>query len=411
MRNFILVLLFLPIGVWAQGEGIQFVEGINWEQLKTKAKQENKYILMDCYTSWCGPCKVMENTVFTDAIIGTLANEKFLSIQVQFDEDKNADQLKKEWLSQSEVFIKEYNITGYPSILFFSPNGELVHKAVGMIGVPAFADVLNNVTNQDKQFYPLLKKHEADPEDVAILRLLIYAAHQADENPQKYAEEFFKLSPEIKSELDAQLLVAVTTGSKSIGFPILMQHKEIVNKYLGVGKAEERIRSIIFYEFAEGKLGRRSPMGYYLLSTNPDWEPIVNPIKEQFPEMADELIDYIKLEFFQKGYLWDQFQPVLESFMNSYAATVSDKKKKEYAKSVARYINDEKALIETLIWASPILTGSKDQGDQFTFGLLLYKAGKLKEAKVLFDKAMLDATKEEKKEMTTWIDKIQMERN
>ncbi len=31
-----------------------------WKEVLAKAKAENKYIVVDCYTDWCGWCKVMD---------------------------------------------------------------------------------------------------------------------------------------------------------------------------------------------------------------------------------------------------------------------------------------------------------------------------------------------------------------
>ncbi len=36
---------------------IHFENGLSWEQIKEKAKAEHKYIFVDCYATWCGPCK------------------------------------------------------------------------------------------------------------------------------------------------------------------------------------------------------------------------------------------------------------------------------------------------------------------------------------------------------------------
>ena len=37
--------------------GINFLHAANWQDVLAKAKAENKYIFMDAYTTWCGPCK------------------------------------------------------------------------------------------------------------------------------------------------------------------------------------------------------------------------------------------------------------------------------------------------------------------------------------------------------------------
>ena len=44
-------------------KGIHFVNGLSWQEVLQKAKAENKYIFVDCYATWCGPCKAMDKEV------------------------------------------------------------------------------------------------------------------------------------------------------------------------------------------------------------------------------------------------------------------------------------------------------------------------------------------------------------
>lgn len=65
MRVFIvLIWCFWFVGVDAQNRSIVFREG-NWEKILKQAKKEKKLIFVDCYTSWCGPCKMLAKNVFT----------------------------------------------------------------------------------------------------------------------------------------------------------------------------------------------------------------------------------------------------------------------------------------------------------------------------------------------------------
>ena len=52
--------------------GIKWVTGLSWEQVLTKAKTENKFIFVDCYATWCGPCKVMDKDVYPNDTVGDL---------------------------------------------------------------------------------------------------------------------------------------------------------------------------------------------------------------------------------------------------------------------------------------------------------------------------------------------------
>ncbi|ULT27695.1 thioredoxin domain-containing protein [Sphingobacterium sp. E70] len=43
---------------------MKFVEGLSWKQVKERAKAENKFIFVELFATWCGPCQYMSNEVF-----------------------------------------------------------------------------------------------------------------------------------------------------------------------------------------------------------------------------------------------------------------------------------------------------------------------------------------------------------
>lgn len=121
----IVYLFFLLVGLCttavAQHAGIAFEHGLNWEQLKQKAVKEHKLIFLDCYTTWCVPCKMMANEVFTQDSVGAYFNRNFISAQLDMEHDSNSASVKV-----------QYGITAYPTLLFVNPEtGEMVHKLVG----------------------------------------------------------------------------------------------------------------------------------------------------------------------------------------------------------------------------------------------------------------------------------------
>ncbi len=65
--------------------GIKFVNISNWNEVLLKAKNEGKYIFVDCFATWCGPCKEMDKNVYPMDKVGLLVNEKFISVRLQMD--------------------------------------------------------------------------------------------------------------------------------------------------------------------------------------------------------------------------------------------------------------------------------------------------------------------------------------
>src|ERR1035437_544252 len=64
---------------------IKFEQG-TWDEIKAKAKAENKFIFMDAFTSWCGPCKWMAKNVFTNDTAAKYYNATY--INAAFDMEK-----------------------------------------------------------------------------------------------------------------------------------------------------------------------------------------------------------------------------------------------------------------------------------------------------------------------------------
>ena len=85
MRIFIvLIWCFWFVGVDAQNRSIVFREG-NWEKILKQAKKEKKLIFVDCYTSWCGPCKMLAKNVFTQDKVADFYNTEFVCVKMDME--------------------------------------------------------------------------------------------------------------------------------------------------------------------------------------------------------------------------------------------------------------------------------------------------------------------------------------
>ena len=117
------VLLFALAG-FAQG-GVNF-EPLTFEQALDKAKKEGKMVFVDCYTSWCGPCKYMAENVFTLKEAGDYFNPRFVS--VKFDMEKG----------EGLTLAKKWPVSAYPTFFLIKPDGTIQHKIVGGGTLQAF---------------------------------------------------------------------------------------------------------------------------------------------------------------------------------------------------------------------------------------------------------------------------------
>src|ERR1700735_5370296 len=119
MKRLIGVLLCLPVVIFAQersGDGaVRFESGLSWEQVKAKANAENKSIFMDCYATWCGPCKFMDLHIFPLGEVGDFMNAHFINVRVQMDRTAKDAQAVRGWYSIADSLHSGFNIGSYPT--------------------------------------------------------------------------------------------------------------------------------------------------------------------------------------------------------------------------------------------------------------------------------------------------------
>lgn len=84
MRQFLLILTLLPFALAAQTPAAPAKEGIQWltiEEAQARAKKTPKPLMVDVYTSWCGPCKMLDRNTFSDARVAEFVNKNFYPVK------------------------------------------------------------------------------------------------------------------------------------------------------------------------------------------------------------------------------------------------------------------------------------------------------------------------------------------
>ncbi|MEA1876164.1 MAG: thioredoxin family protein [Bacteroidota bacterium] len=96
------------------GKMVKFLHDYNYAM--DLAKQKGQKILLDFETTWCGPCKTMDQYVYTaDTVISATKN----LTAVKIDGDEHRD------------LVKKYNISGYPTLVLLDKEGQEIARGVG----------------------------------------------------------------------------------------------------------------------------------------------------------------------------------------------------------------------------------------------------------------------------------------
>jgi thiol-disulfide isomerase/thioredoxin len=96
--------------------------GADYAAAMAQAAKSKQRVFVDFATTWCGPCKVMDQWVYTAADVVAAASD---IICVKLDGDVERD------------LVKKFAVAGYPTMLLLDADGKEVRRLVGYQGVAA----------------------------------------------------------------------------------------------------------------------------------------------------------------------------------------------------------------------------------------------------------------------------------
>ncbi|MEJ2880153.1 thioredoxin family protein [Pedobacter sp. GR22-6] len=375
MKKLFLILLLLPFAGTAQEKGIYFEHGLSWQQVKEKAKRENKYLFVDCYTTWCAPCKKMATEIFTQEQVGDFFNTNFINVKVQFDQTKDDSGEVKSWYADAKAINSEFKITAYPTFLIFSPKGELVHRIVGGGTADDFIARAKIGLDPKAQYYTLIKKYESGLASPQQLRQLALAANGAgdQENATKFADAYLATQKELYTKDNMEFLSRFVQKSNSKGFELMLNNMTKVDSILGPGKANEILSSVIV----------RESINPVFSNTHSDVDSLVSAVQAKYPAVdISKSTDMVKILFFQLTKKWDRFQPAILSYMNKYGSELIPSALNYFSRIVLENCNEKASIAAAMTWSKSSVekTQRKEPVYLDTYAQLLYQLGEKEEA-------------------------------
>lgn len=168
MKKYALIFYMMFFGVLSAQE-------IQWMTLNEALEAQKtvpKKIFMDVYTKWCGPCKLLDRNTFANKDVARYISEHYYA--VKFNAEGNEDiafydrvfknpafDPKRNGRNATHQFTQFLGISGYPTMVFFSEDGDPIMPLVGYYRPRQLEPYLKMIKQGD---YVVFSK----PEDIEI---------------------------------------------------------------------------------------------------------------------------------------------------------------------------------------------------------------------------------------------------
>lgn len=115
MRRFLSCVILFASASLASAEA-PFFDG-SFDDACKAAREKGKVLMVDFYTTWCGPCKMLDRHTWPDQAVKNWLGER--TIPLKIDAEKN------------RPLAARYKIRSYPTMVFIRPDGSELGRTVG----------------------------------------------------------------------------------------------------------------------------------------------------------------------------------------------------------------------------------------------------------------------------------------
>lgn len=174
MKKILYTLAFL-VGMLGETSAQMNLFKGTFEEAMKKAREEKKELFVDFFATWCGPCKMMAEQVFSQVEVGEYFNTRFVCVQV--DAEAHAE------------LAKNYNVTAYPTMLFIGRDGKVLRRVQGAVPPPRLMKEAKIALGEGLSFEQLYEKFKKNKKDYDVQQQLLLEAPDFIISQEGYSRE------------------------------------------------------------------------------------------------------------------------------------------------------------------------------------------------------------------------------
>lgn len=170
-------------------KGMEFFHG-SWEEAQAKAAEEGKFLVVDGFTTWCGPCRRMSSITFKDERVGKFYNQHFINYKLDMEK------------GEGPAFRRKYGVRGYPTVIYFDSATKELSRFSGYRNPLQFLAEGKKIVADPAKLQAMTERYDAGERDAEFLKDYIKMLQYGRKQSAHVAKEYLKKvkSKDLKSD-------------------------------------------------------------------------------------------------------------------------------------------------------------------------------------------------------------------
>lgn len=355
MRIFpsIILALALLTGSLLTAQEIRFHPG-DWTSALELAARENKLVFMDAYTTWCGPCRMMDRQTFKDPRVAEFFNASFVNVKMDMEKGEGPE------------LARQYQVQAYPTLLFVDPAGQIVHRVAGFHNPEQFLELGQAALDPDKTLRGWELRYERGERDPGFLHDYAWRRYQSmDGSHHPVARAYLATQKDWQTPQNLEFVFQFAEYLDDSMFRYLVLHRERFERHFGETAMNNKIEDLF---------------GNAAFYATPDWKATQALLEIIFPRDADRQLLFLQMNHFQQREDMANYVATTLDYFRKYPTNDADILN-DAAWTFYERVEDPEALKQALKWAQQAVKLEDNYYNNDTLAALYAKLGMKKKAR------------------------------
>ncbi|HEX2869251.1 MAG TPA: thioredoxin fold domain-containing protein [Ignavibacteriales bacterium] len=116
------------------------VKWTNFDKGLEASKSQNKKMVIDVYTDWCGWCKKMDAATYKNSEVAKYMHDNFIAVKLNAESPAKVGFMGQNYTEQQ--LAQGFGVTGYPSTIFFDEKQQPITVVPGYLDGKQFLNIL-----------------------------------------------------------------------------------------------------------------------------------------------------------------------------------------------------------------------------------------------------------------------------